>query len=149
MEFGAPHQSPILGYGFALRHGHSDMERAAPALVQFDVSRTGTLTRLAGIPVSAQAFKLGQTDDASDLDPETEQPENTPWYARQWVLWTAGGIALTAALASGGEDDPKSGNDFGFPNDGSAPNGIVTGGDNELCVFKGTPPFPDNCVPRP
>lgn len=143
VAFGAPHESPALVYGFALRHG-SAPERAAPALVEFDVSPTGTLTRVAGIPISAQAFNLNHTDET---DPESEPAARTPWYARQWVMWTALGLAATGAALEGlGEDDSHNSenNNNNTNSDGS---GIIVGDvPGTVCVFRGVPPFPDTCV---
>ncbi|MBI3171501.1 MAG: hypothetical protein HYZ32_02790, partial [Hydrocarboniphaga effusa] len=105
--------------------------------------------RLAGIPLSARAYKLGQTDEAGDWEPEAEPAGNTPWYARQWVLWTGAGLAATAAVLSNDDPDEKNQNNInngaGNNNGSNAGIGCVDG----QCVFSChgdlTNPDPSTC----
>ena len=101
MEFGAVQTQPGPSYGLALRY-RAESELPLPALVRFDITPTHFTTQFAGIPFSEHSYRAYQDED--ETVPGEEPAASSPWYARKWVWWTAGGLALTAVLA-GGESD--------------------------------------------
>lgn len=107
--------------GYALALGYRAVATPdAVELIELDVSDQAALARLAGLPLLERRYRA----DQSELDPAPADPAPRPWYARQWLFWTAGGLAAAAALASGsgssGEADP------GF-----------CGENNDDCTFSG------------
>lgn len=97
LDFGGA-QAPDPGYGLAVGYRGYAPDPVAGALFQVDVDGRRAFARVAGLPLFERNFRA-ELDDAS----EGAAPEGTrPWYARQWVLWTAGGLATTAALIGGG-----------------------------------------------
>lgn len=120
------------GYRLALAYRAAELADAVP-LADLDVSDRTALARLAGIPLAARRFQADQNDLDHELMPGEAAPK--PWYSRQWVLWTAGGLAATAALLTGGGAGEETGDDVSFSTDGASSVCVLSGGtvaDNEI-----------------
>lgn len=128
--------------GYALNVGfRSGALDGLPAeLLQLDVSSRGAHARLAGVPLARRSGRVQQTD----ADAAFDEPANRPWYSRQWVWWTIGGIAATVALsgASFGASD-EGGDDIVINSNPTANNGVCTGGGNV-----GPEEVPESCTPE-
>ena len=102
LAFGGPGQNLQTGYGLTV--GYRGLEGTpAGQLIQLDVSDQAALARLAGLPLFQRDYRAQQNDGEVAIESGSR-----PWYARQWVWWTAGGLAATSALAGaggGGEND--------------------------------------------
>jgi hypothetical protein len=117
-----------------------DTLRAAPSVVELGLGPNGAGLQLAGLPLWRRNFSLGQAEDPGYQS--TAQPK--PWYARQWVLWTAGGLAATAALLGsldGGSTEQHNMQITSSENSGPA---TVNGENGEYTVCVGGP---DVCAP--
>jgi hypothetical protein len=124
----------LTGYGLALGYPSAVPGLAADRLLELEVSRQAARARLAGLPLLERGARLDQAA-REDLQPEAGE---TPWYARPWVWWTAGGLALTAALAGGGGG-----------NETSQEINVSSG---RICAVNGgtvaDEPIPSACVPQ-
>jgi len=96
LGFGGPAQSPQTGYALTVGYRSGEPDSPAAQLLELDVSDRAAFARLAGLPLFGRDFTM---QEAAGADPVAA--ESLPWYARKWIWWTAGGLALTAA-ASGG-----------------------------------------------
>lgn len=118
------------GYDVSLGYrGANDLSPLSRVL-EFSAAGNRASATLAGIPWLGHSFRA---DEAAAAD-ET-LPAQKPWYARSWVLWTAGGIAATAALASSGGVS-VGGSDT--TNNGKNCTGVSSTGTD----------VPDTCVPQ-
>ena len=121
LAFGNPGQA--LQTGFGLTVGYRGLDGTpAERLVELDVSDRSALARLAGLPLFQRDYLARQNEgDFAD------EAGSRPWYARQWVWWTAGGLAVTSALAGagggGGENESCTGICY---EDGGDPEGRTT-----------------------
>jgi hypothetical protein len=99
---GSAPPSAALGLELRYRVSGARQAAAAPALFALDLDPAGLLAKMAGAPLLQQRFRVNQAEAA-------ELPVATHWYTHQWVWWTAGGVAATAALASavGGSDNEE------------------------------------------
>jgi hypothetical protein len=98
----------------------------APRIVELEMGTRGTMLALAGMPFWQPNLSLGQAEDPGY---ESAAPPK-PWYARQWIWWTAGGLAATAALASGGGEVSYDDTDTCYNcNDSNGPGTTVISGD--------------------
>jgi hypothetical protein len=93
LQFGAGDLQP--GYAFAVGYRGEEL---AGKLLEIDVSDAHALARLAGLPVLDRRYRMDQNHLGTV---PVEAAATRPWYARQWVWWTAGGAALTLALTGG------------------------------------------------
>ena len=93
LEFGSSRMETSYGLSLGYRTG----EHFAPLskLVEFKVSGSGALASVAGLPLFANSYQANQSasDQAYDAGVDTR-----PWYSKQWVYWTLGGVAATAAI---------------------------------------------------
>ncbi|HUR40919.1 MAG TPA: hypothetical protein VM240_07080 [Verrucomicrobiae bacterium] len=122
LQFGA---GTLASPGYSLALHPAAPGQLPVSLLQLDLSERAALGRIAGMPLSAQAYQTtaveGQVAEGT-----------TPWFARKWVLWTLGSLAATAALAAGGGDIQISGNDNNTTvNEGSHCTGGVSGSVND------------------
>lgn len=148
LEFGGP--TGTFGTGYALAVGYRTHGADAPAaqLLELDVSDRAALARLAGLPLLQRAYRNDLADTRSGAADEK------PWYSRQWVWWTLGGLGATAVLTSAGGGGSEEhhvqvtgpGTQF-EPLDGQygSVNGDQEGG-YEVCANRGNPELPDNCA---
>ena len=92
--------APQPGYGLAVGYRGAGPDPIGGRLFQVDVDGNRAFARIAGLPLHERNFRA-QLDEATSDAPAGEA---TPWYARQWVWWTAGGLAATMALTGGDGD---------------------------------------------
>ena len=90
------------GYGLTLAYRAGDLDGAALRVLELDVSDRAAVARLAGVPLVQRDYRASQDDAATA--PEFRVALSEPWYTKQWVWWTVGGVAATAALAGGGSE---------------------------------------------
>ena len=132
--------------GFALALGYRDRELdVAGQLLELQVDGQGTAARLAGLPLLAPKHRVAQDDSAAALD----ATEPKPWYTRQWVLWTAGGLAASLAL-TGGDGEVElciDCNENGRVNDTDDINIASENPNGDVCGTRGIDGVPDTCVP--
>jgi hypothetical protein len=125
------------GYGLIVGYRSADLGGLSGQLLEFDVSsRRGALARLAGVPLAARSHAAHQ----NDLDPPEDSPAHRPWYTRQWVWWTIGGVAATAAL--GGVSFSSSAEGGGTTVVSTGPRGCSGGGN------VGPQDIPETCTPE-
>ena len=96
LDFGA--QAFEAGYGLSL--GYRGDEHFVPLsrLVDLKVDHGSALAAIAGLPLATRGYQADQSADAAyDAGIQEKTPEQ-PWYAHQWVWWTLGGVAASAAL---------------------------------------------------
>jgi len=119
LGFGDAGQPLQTGYGLTV--GYRGLDGApAEQLLELDVSDQATLARLAGLPLFQRDYRARQNDGGT-----TAEAGSRPWYARRWVLWTAGGLAASlAAVGGGGGDNTVC---TGVCNQDSGPSGRTTG----------------------
>lgn len=155
LEFGSGRFQP--GYALAVGYRTADPRQPATELFAVDVSDRAALARLAGVPLLDRRYRTDQTE--GEAQPAATA---TPWYTRQWVLWTVGGLAATVALTGGdgsveyndnSSNTSRSEGDCLFTEDGSTVgncNGTVVGtnDEGEPCAVDGFGnDVPDACVP--
>ena len=135
--FGGATPSLQTGYTLSLGYRSHDADALTAQLLELDVSDRAAVAQLAGLPLFGRGHRLQAADDA---DPFPE--DSSPWYARKWAWWTAGGLAATAALlnaASGGEEPTSS--DIT----------VSAGGARRVCVLSGgnvgDNEIPEACTP--
>lgn len=140
------------GYGLALGYRSSDRLAPVSRLVELNVSPDLASASVAGLPLFARSYQAKQTE-AQEPDAAAGS-QTTPWYTRKWVLWTAGGIAATAALAgSGSSGSNESGTCSGACNSNTGASVSGVSGDGIGCVNGTcavpckTPDKPAGCVP--
>jgi hypothetical protein len=124
-------------------------------IIEADAAAVGAGLRVAGLPLWSSRFALAQDANAPAV-PATE-PAAAPWYTRSWVLWTAGGLAATAAvLGSLGGGSTEEHNRQVSGSGSSLDVGPVSGsfgstdgenGQYEVCAAKDTAELPDACAP--
>jgi hypothetical protein len=120
-------------------------------LLDLGLSGAGASAHLAGLPLFEARYLSAQNDiDVDEVEDEAmaAAPAPKPWYAKPWVLWTAGGLA---ALALTGGAEIKYCGDCGSHDGGGEGQGanIASGNGNELCGTEGVDGVPDSCVERP
>ena len=100
LGFGDAGRPLQTGYGLTVGYRSGEPDFPAAQLLELDVSDRAALARLAGLPLFRRDFTMQEAEGADPF-----AAESSPWYARKWVWWTAGGLALTAAASggSGGE----------------------------------------------
>lgn len=148
------------GYALALGYRGYGPDALAGQLLELDVSDMRAFARLAGLPLFERSYGAAQNET-----PAMAEPQAKPWYTRQWVWWTAGGVAATMAL-TGGDGSVEynhNGNNTTNRNDGCA--GVsanagdtetpcasdtvgtqcAEGADGEVCVFCGNNGVTDGC----
>ena len=140
LEFGAG--TFTTGYGLAF--GYRGGERADLRLLELDISDRAALARLAGLPLLARDYRMAQDEGLAPAG----AAEQKPWYARQWVWWTVGGIAATAAVGGSGEATTTC---TGICNQQSTGNGVTVTDEgtcvaDENCVEPPCPPGSSVCV---
>jgi hypothetical protein len=93
--------------GYTLTIGYRGLapDRAPTRLLDLDVTDLRAAAHVAGMPIFQRDFSAYSEETATPA----ETPESKPWYARQWVWWTAGGIAAAVALtgAAGGSESEQ------------------------------------------
>ena len=136
LGFGGATSSLQTGYALTVGYHANDPDSPAAQLLELDVSGTAALARLAGLPLFERGYRSNENDDVDD-----DVPSDKPWFARQWVWWTAGGLAATTALVQGGGGDEgdSSSQDIGVRQEG-------------ICVMQGGTiadnPVPEACTPE-
>lgn len=100
LGFGGPDARLQTGYGLAVDIRAPGFEDQRATLAELDVTDAAALARLAGLPLYSRGWRLNQAEGG-----DAGQAAAQPWFARQWVWWTVGGAALSAAVASGGSGD--------------------------------------------
>lgn len=156
LEFGGAGRSPDLRYGLAVRQADAERrESALPALMTLDFSPAGTGMTLGGLPVWRRQYVVRQAESA-----EGGEATEGGWLSDlgdafaglgvgTGTVLVAGGLAVAVMLLATDADDDRDGNTIDNEGGDGAPNGIVTGGDSEVCVYKGIPPLPDTCTEAP
>lgn len=110
LEFGAGGLHP----GYALAVGYRSIPgQPAGELLAVDISDRAALARLAGVSLADRSYRADEAEDGA----LPSEPAARPWYARQWVLWTAGGLAATLA-ATGGDGSIEYNDNGGTTNRG-------------------------------
>lgn len=147
VAFGGPSQHLETRYGLGLGY-RASTDAPQASLFQLDIGNTGASALLAGLPVMARSYRA---DDTASVEAAVATgTEQTPWYAHQWIWWTTGGVALTAALAGSGSHHYCA--DTCYTNSNGTSNSSVSVGNpdpNQTCVTKGVDPAPDTCVGDP
>jgi hypothetical protein len=119
-------------------------------IVQFDVRGGFGELRLAGVPLWLNRYSLGQAEDVGDSPAGSG---SKPWYARQWIWWTAGGIAAAAALTGLGDEKTICTGTCNQNNTGGGESGttvnVLSPDPEQTCATKGIDPLPDTCVDDP
>ena len=141
LDFGDHTLAPAFGVSLGLRTDEPAI--SSVRLFTIDASSTGSFASFAGVPLLTRSY---QTSESADSAPVTADSGARPWYARSWVLWTAGGLAATAALAGQGGSGNESHctgicNQQCAGNTASDCNGHVTVADQEVpteCAPNGT-----------
>jgi len=141
LQFGAGAVTTGYGLAFGYRRG----ERADLRLLELDISDRAALARLAGLPLLARDYRMAQDEGLAPVG----AAEQTPWYARQWVWWTVGGIAATAAVGGGSGETATT--CTGICNQQSTGNGVTVTDDgacvaDENCAEPPCPPGSSVCV---
>lgn len=153
------------GYAAALGLRSAGRDRLTGELFSLNVSDRNALARLAGVPLVSRSYRT----DQNDLDEADGAPARKPWYSRQWVWWTVGGIATAAAVSgasigsseeggtlivSGGPNGCSGGGNVGpleVPETCTPPTegGTVIGTDDDgnVCVIEGFGNPQDVCAP--
>lgn len=118
-----------LHAGYALTLGYRAAPDAPAAhFLELDVSDAAASANLAGFPLLARSHRANQSEDAP-----LGEPASRPWFARQWVLWTAAGLGVTAAALA--DMNESFGGSEGDDGDGSAtPNCEESGGCGVACT---------------
>jgi hypothetical protein len=125
--------------GLGLTLGYRGEDPFSRRLLGLDLDAAGGSVRLAGLPLLATRYRTAQTEGET-----ADAPEQNPWYTRQWVYWTAGGIALMLA-STGGDGDLdicQNCNDGG----GGGGSNIVSVDNGEVCGTEGVDGVPDSCT---
>jgi len=130
LGFAGPSQPVHPSYTLAVSY-RSAIGSPDTQLVQLDVSDTGALARLAGLPLFAHGYRLNATDA-----PDWRTADDKPWYAHSWVYWTLGGIAAAAVAGTAGHSADNT------------TNTQVSGGP-KACGTQGIDGLPDTCVAAP
>jgi hypothetical protein len=128
------------GYGLSLGYRNTS-EHFSPLsrLVEFRTDRRFAAATVAGLPLFTRSFQANQSEADAAYDTGVIAK---PWYTRSWFLWTAGGIAASAALATAGSSgDEKTCAPGGTCNQTCAGNTLSTC-NGSFCV-QGD----ENCVP--
>jgi len=150
--------APQPGYGLAVGFRGHGPDPISGRLVQVDVDGNRAFARIAGLPLFDRDFHARLDDTGADAPTGAA----TPWYARQWVWWTAGGLAATMALTGGDstiEYNSTSQNSSGSRSNCSSIDGeevcteggsiVSTNDEGELCAAEGWgDEIPDGCVPE-
>jgi hypothetical protein len=127
------------GYGLSVGYRGHDADFPAARLFALDVTHARAFARLAGLPL----FDRSDRSDASDALDDDAAATEQPWYGRQWILWTVGGIAATASLiASAGGGSSEGSNEINIQTGGSCFN---AGGGN---ILDDEIPETETCVPE-
>jgi hypothetical protein len=151
LGFGAGHGLQT-GYGLAIDYRGGETGDLPARLLQLEIDASTAIARIAGMPLYARTWRLEAQDGAAA---PAAPADATPWFARKWVFWTAGSLALTAALAGGGGsgnddggDDPDYCTGVCYEDQGgySVASGNINGpGRTDVCVADG-PGLPEACV---
>lgn len=134
-DFGA--DAIHTGYGLSL--GFRGGEHFAPLsrLVEFKLDESAALATVAGLPLFANSYQANQStaDQAYDAGVDTR-----PWYSKQWVYWTLGGVAATAALLGTAGSSESENHTLQVQDNGSATpiNGDLEGG-YTVCASNAVP----------
>jgi hypothetical protein len=135
LAFGGASRTVQSTYAMALGY-RGQADSPATSILQLDVRESGALASLAGLPLYGRSYRAEQTDSAEQPGYESTV-EKKPWYARSWVMWTVGGLAATAALASGassGDDDGGCANGNGCGVNCTNGDCTVPADENQGCV---------------
>jgi hypothetical protein len=122
------------GYGLSVGYRGHDADFPATRLFALDVADARAFARLAGLPLFERSYRMGQDEAAA---PATSAPAQKPWYGRQWVWWTLGGVAAAASLGGSSISiDETGGGTTGSRSGCAGPSGNV--GDEEIpCATEG------------
>lgn len=142
LGFGAGEVQP----GYALAFGYRGAERGAVSanLFALEVTDLGAFARVAGLPLHGNGLRAELDDGVAGA---AEMQPARPWFARPWVLWTAGGLAATLAVA-GGDGEVELCHNCNNSNSGQTASTNVgsVNGNGEVCGTQGVPGAPDTCA---
>lgn len=152
LAFGGASPTAQFSYGLALGY-RAQADSPVASLIELDVKDAGALARLAGLPLYERSYRADQAESKEQLG-DASTAENKPWYTHSWVMWTLGGLAATAALASsGGNTEEHNRQVDGAAVQGGGTNvGSVSGeGGNgyTVCGTENVPNVPDTCTHVP
>lgn len=146
---GAANVAPTAELAFDLPSHVAEQPTVAGA--QLELSEAGSALRLMGVALWQRRDALAQNESAPAGS--ASAASSSPWYEHQWVYWTLGSLAATAALASSGGTSVHSSSNNTTTNGTSGRGGIACGGANvgpvdtgSGCVVGCPGPSQNSCI---